>query len=376
MTVAEGKITLPFDAIAKSIVVKEAGGTGDAYELGTDYDLIYNGGELSLIILEGGGIPAGAASLNVAYSVVDREAVTADDIIGGVDVETNQKTGLELLYLAFIRHGVLPDLIIAPGFSHIPEVAAVMEQKIQNYCDTFKGKALVELDMSSIPNYTDAPDVKNRDGINGHNQYAFYGFGKRNGRTYHLSTLASALIAAVDMDNECPCDSPSNKAIDIEALVDSEGNELWLDIPEVNCLNKNGIMTALNFNGKYVLWGNESAAFPSSEAIEDAFICNSRMLDWVSNTIVLTTWAYVDGRLNRREIESIADMLNIWFNGLVADGKMYGGRAEYHDEKNPTENLIKGKFTFDVWLFNLLSAKEIQYHVGVDLSYLTNALSA
>ena len=55
-------------------------------------------------------------------------------------------------------------------------------------------------------------------------------------------------------------ESPSNKLLQIDSAVLADGTVVLLDLQQANYLNSNGIVTALNFIGGYVLWGDESNA--------------------------------------------------------------------------------------------------------------------
>ncbi|MCL2087655.1 MAG: hypothetical protein FWH05_08710 [Oscillospiraceae bacterium] len=77
-----------------------------------------------------------------------------------------------------------------------------------------------------------------------------------------MSTQMAGVIAATDAQNSnCPVESPSNNPIQIDSMVDSSRQEVLLDLQGANFLNANGITTALNFMGGFVLWGNYTACY-------------------------------------------------------------------------------------------------------------------
>ena len=327
-----------------------------------------------LELLDGGAITESVGKLKIAFDAVDPSKVSDSDIIGGFNVATKKTTGFELVDTVFAKYGIAPDLLLCPGWSHKPEVAAIMTAKAENINGVFEGKALIDIDAAAVRHYTDAPEWKKEQNIFSKYQILFYPMVKLGERLFHLSTQAAGLMAKVDTDNGgCPCESASNKNLQVDsAVVDdgAAGGEILLDPQQANYLNSQGIVTALNFMGSFVLWGNESACFPASTDIKDYFYPVSRMFGWVSNTIVLTFWGKLDKRLNRRLIDNICDTMNIWLNGLTAEEKILGGRVEFREDENPDTSLMAGKATFHVFLTPCSPAKHLHFILEYSAEYL------
>lgn len=114
-----------------SVVVKSEGGT-TSYVLDTDYTVGFDeNGNAVITRLEGGAIGE-VSSIEVTYDYLDPTMVDSGDIIGGVDIVTGNYEGLELLDKVFPTFGLVPGMVLAPGWSHDPEVAAVMTAKASN----------------------------------------------------------------------------------------------------------------------------------------------------------------------------------------------------------------------------------------------------
>lgn len=374
----EKKAYLPLEAIKSTVVVKsESGAGGTTYEAGRDYDLFYDNEKLVLEILDGGTIPESATKLNIAYSEVDPSKVTDAEIIGGFNVETKETTGFELIDKVFPLLGIIPDIILCPGWSHKAEIAAIMSSKAQNINGIFEGKALIDADTTVVKHYADVPAWKKTNNINVKTEAICFPMCKLGGRIFHMSTQAAGLMAKVDTENgDCPCESPSNKPLKIDSTILKDGTEVALDLQQANFLNSNGIVTALNFIGGFVLWGNELASYPASTDVKDYFICVSRMFGWVSNSVILTYWTKVDKKLNRRLIDSVIDSLNIWLNGLTSEEKLLGGRVEFKDEENSTTALMAGKAVFHIYMTPPSPAKELEFILEYDVDYVSAALKA
>ena len=144
-----------------SVVVKSEEGT-TTYVLNTDYTIGFDeDGNAVITRLEGGAIGE-VSPIEVDYDYIDPSMVAADDIIGGVDVVTGNYEGLELLDKVFPMFGLVPGMVLAPGWSHDPEVAAVMTAKASNINAHFKCIALVDVPADTITKYSDVSLWKTR----------------------------------------------------------------------------------------------------------------------------------------------------------------------------------------------------------------------
>lgn len=362
--VASHKVILPAAAIARTLVIKASGGTGDAYVAGTDYDAYYDGENLCIEVIAE-GCCYDAALLNVAYSEVTPASVDAAAIA----------TGLESIEHCATRIGIVPDLICAPGFSNIASVAAVMAAKANGINGMFKAKALIDLDAGTVRNYADAVAAKNA-GAFDETEVVCWPMLALDGKRFHMSTQLAGLMAQVDTGNDgCPYESPSNKSLKCDSMILADGTEVALTHARANILNANGIVTALNFLGGWVAWGNYTACYPANIDVKDYFIPVSRMFGWVSNSIIKTFWTKLDKPMNSRLRDSILDTLNIWLNGLVGSGYLLGGTVEFRNDENPDANLMAGILKFHLMITPPSPAQEIDFILEYDASAVSAARS-
>lgn len=377
--VTDGKTLLPLEVLKNTIKVKNntGGESKPDYTAGEDYEAFYEGESLILEVLEGGAIPANAGELSITFDAIDPDAITKADIIGGFDTETKKYSGLELIDSVFPKYGIVADILLAPGWSHNSEVAAIMSAKAAAINGIFEGKALIDVDTSVVKHYADVPAWKKSNNINAKTQILCFPLVKLADRVFHLSVQAAGRMGQTDADNGgCPAESPSNKLLQIDSAVLADGSEVLLDLQQANFLNSNGIVTALNFIGGYVLWGNQTACFPADSDVKNYFICVSRMFGWVANTLILTYWSKVDKKMTRRLIDSIVDSVNIWLNGLVAEEKLLGGRVEFKEEENSTTALMAGKAVFHIYMTPPSPAQELNFVLEYDANYVSAALTA
>lgn len=372
----EKQAKLPYDTIPDSVKVTSADGDTE-YQADTDYAVFFDDDTLVVEIVEGGAIPTDTVSLNIAYNKVDPSAVTKKDIIGGFDVNTKTYSGFELIDQVFPKYLIVPDLLLAPGWSNDSEVAAIMATKAENINGLFEGKALIDADCEDIRYYSDVPEWRNKNNLFSKTEIVLWPMLQLSDRRFHFSVQAAGLMAQVDTDNDgCPCESPSNKSLQMDSMVLADGTEVVMDLTQANYLNSTGIVTALNFIGGFVLWGNYTACYPSNTDVKDYFIPVSRMFHWVANSLILSYWSKTDRKMTTRLRDSIVDSVNIWLNGLVAEEKLLGGRVEVLEDENPTTDLMAGIIRFHLYITPPSPAQEIDFILEYDTSYVESALAA
>ena len=357
---------LPIGAINDAaLVVKAAGGAGDAYVAGTDDMAYYSGENLIVELLEDGSC-YNAAAVSISYNKVDPAQVTAAKVAAG----------LENSELCMSATGHAPDLLCAPGYSSDPAVAAAMALKASGINGMFRAKALIDIDASASGAETpEAAIAYKQEHLTDENMIVCWPMASKDGRKYHLSTHLAGVMTRTDSGNDgCPYESPSSKAMAADAMVLASGEEVMLSHPQANVLNAQGIVTGLNFIGSLVAWGNYTAAYPGSKAEEVCFIPLARVFDWVGNTVIRTLWSKLDAPIDRRLMDTVVDEINIWLNGLVGSGYLYGARVEAPEEENTKENLRAGIVKVHIYLASPSPAQEISVTLEYDSSYVTAAM--
>lgn len=377
MRLSGGVLDLPLEALADKVAVKGYSAEDtltDEYKRGVDYELLYTDEVLRLERIEGGAIASDNATLNIKYNAVDPSKVTKKDIIGGYDINTKKSSGFELVDFIFPKFRVIPTVFLAPNFSHDSEVAAIMAAKAESINGLFKGVAIIDVDTTEATTYTEAVEWKNKKNIVQPSELLVWPMLTLGGRVFHYSTQLAGLMAKTDADEdmgkETPCESASNKVLQIDGMVLADGTEVLLDLTKANYLNSQGIITGLNFIGGFVSWGNETACYPSNTDVTDYFYCVNRMFSWVGNSVILSMWSKVDRGLKPRLVESVVQSLNIWLNGLTADEVILGGRIEFLEEENPATDLMAGIAHFHIYLTPPSPAKELDFVLEYDVSYL------
>lgn len=376
--------SVTLNAISGSAVVQETGiiastvtltpSEGGAYERGEDFELTYDAdGYLVITSLSDDGVFRCATGEVITLSAekTDPTMVDSDDIIGGVDVSGN-KSGFELVGDCFPRFRLVPGVLIAPGYSSDPEVAAVMAAKASNINELFKAISIVDAPADTVKQYSGVAAWKNQNNVADPYQICCWPMLSMDGTLYHMSTQLAGLLGQVDSENDdVPYVSPSNKNFQMTATVLEDGTEVWLTPENASYLNGEGVVTALNFIGGWKCWGNRTACYPSVTDPKDAFIPLRRMFNWIGNTLVQTYWQRVDFPLNRRQVDTIVDSVNIWLNGLAARQYILGGRVEFNSEENSTTDLMDGIARFHMYVTPPSPNREIDFVLEYDADYLS-----
>lgn len=362
--VVSKKVALTAKAIPGSVVVKNGQNT---LVLGTDYDLYFADEVLTIEVLSGGSAYS-ATTLNVAFDEVTPASVTTNVVAGGI----------EAVDLCMSTIGLIPDLIVAPGYSDNTGVAAVMAAKAEAINGMFRAKALIDLSTAATggaDTYDEVIALKNSNNFTDENEIVCWPLVKLSDKVFHLSTQLAGVIAATDAEYAAPHVSPSNKGLQCDGLVTAAGGEVILSLEQANILNGGGVVTALNFMGGFKAWGNYTACYPTNQDVKDYFISVSRMVDFVGNTLIRTFWGKLDLPMNRRLIDTILDSCNIWLNGLTGSGYILGGRCEMIDAENPETNLMAGIIKLHVFVTPPSPMQELDFVIEYDPAYVTEALS-
>lgn len=371
INLSKKKLTLEEGVLPDSLIIKKG---EEILENDIDYLISFKqDGKLDLIIIK--DEIRDDDTLTIAYNKLAPKEIANEDIIGGIDVNNGNKLGMELISEVFPRFRKVPGILIIPGFSHNPEIAALMSAKMTNINGIFKGEVIV--DAPTDMNYTEVPEWKNKNNIMNPNQLTGYPEVKLDSKIFRMSTAIAGVINTTDSNNnDVPYESPSNKPIMCTAPVLKDGTELFLGMEEANYLNGQGVITPLNFIGGWKAWGNRTSAYPAITDVKDSFIPIRRMFNWVSNTLILTFWSKIDKPTNRRLIETIVESANMWFNSLVADEYLLGGRVEFLREENPEIDVMDGIIKFNVYLTPPSPARQIDFIQEYDVNYVTSFINS
>ena len=371
-TVVNHQVKLEESGVLKSsVIVKMAEETLTA---GTDYLLTFdNTGKLVITLISEKTVSA--ETLKVTSTSIDPEAVEETDIIGGYDAETGTESGLEAIRQVYPKTGMTPAFILAPGWSHIPEVGAVIITKCESINGVFSSECLLDLDTTTAKKYTDAPKAKKDNGYQDRHAIVLWPKVKVGDRQIYYRAVFGAKAAYMDASNDdVPNLYPSNRLMQVDNAVTEDGAEIYMDREQANTLNGQGIVTMVN-EGGWRAWGNNTSAFPEVTDAKDRWIACRRMFTWMANGLITIYHERVDSPANFRLIESICDAENIRLNSFVSAGKLAGGRIEYDEEENSVENILSGQVIFHIYMAAFTPAEDILFILKFNPQMLEDNLS-
>ena len=358
--------------VLRDTVKVQAGETLLAVDI--DYLLSFNAAE-QLVITMLSEQALAADKVTVESESIDPSKVTADDIIGGYDAKTGKESGLEVLRQVYPRTGYTAALLLAPGWSHDPQVGAVMISKCECINGVFSTECLLDLDTSRTKLYTDVPAVKEERGYQDRHAIVVWPMVEAEGKRIYYSAMVGAMAQYTDASNDnVPSLYLSNHVMYVDRAVLADGTEVFMDREQANTLNGAGVFTLVS-EGKWRSWGNNTSVYPGSEDTKDRWIACRRMFTWMANSLITIYHDRVDSPANHRLIESIVDSENIRLNSYVADGKLAGGRIEYNEEENSVENILTGQVIFHIYMAAFTPAEDVVFVLKFDPSLLAASLS-
>ena len=172
--VAAGKINIKETGILlDQLQIGSPGESDKLYEPEKDYIASFNADGTVTVAVVSTGAAAAETSLKATYTQIDPEAVTYEDVIGSYNVKTKKRTGMELIGRVHQRFGVVPSLLLAPGWSHITAVNLALNAKAQLISSLFTAKVVSDLDtaegkadgMENVKEYKDRSALSDRNMI-------------------------------------------------------------------------------------------------------------------------------------------------------------------------------------------------------------------
>ena len=373
--VTDLQAVIPMTGILKEgLVVKNATSEDVQLTEGSDYTLGFNKDGYLTITLNASGQGKDAKSLKVTGKQLAPEKVTEKEIVGAYDPDSGKETGAEVIRQVYPKLGVVPGIIIAPGYSHLPEVGIALMAKAANINGVFKAMAFLDIDTTKAKKYTDVKKVKDDSGFTSECCCNTWPCAKIGDQIFSMSAVMAARTAAKDADNEdVPSATPSNKPLAITGTCLSDGTEVILDQDQATTVGEYGVVTAVNING-FRLFGNHTGAYPATTDAKDSWINIRRMFNWQGNSFILTYFDRVDDPMNNVLIETIVDSENIRC-AAYAPAHWAGAAIEYLEEDNPISDILAGKITFRQHIAPYTPAETILNILNYDVSMLQAALT-
>jgi len=373
-TFADGSVKASLRYAIESSAVVKSDDLNTTYVLDTDYTTALDSDGYLIISLKSGGAIGATDAVKITYDHLNPGAVTSSDIIGGASAGTN--TGLSVINDCFPKLQVIPEKVLAPGFSHLTSVYGAMVAAAANINGMFRAYVLADLDTTAVTDYTQVAAWKSANSFTSEASSVFWPKGCINEggavKEYHLSLLSVAKSMALDPSSGgAPNQSPSNKSTFINSTCLKGGTPVTVDLQAANMLQSNGVVTAINFTG-WRLWGVNTAAAPLSTDIKDLQATAKLMFIWYGNRLALDNFSNLGGSINKRLINTIVSSENVRLSSLTASEIILGGKLSFLPDQNPSTDLVAGKITFTLNWTPTPDVKNITFTMEYDVSNLNN----
>lgn len=304
----------------------------------------------------------------------DVSDVKPADIIGSVDLDTNQRTGLLLFKDAYSLLGFYPKILIAPTFCETKAVAVQME----SVSDNIRSIALVDAPIGLTP----------QEIITGRNNSGETNLDTSSDRVVlcypHLkvydeekgerlepySQRLAGVISSKDLVKGYHY-SPSNSII--KGVIGAERQlTAMINDPtsETNLLNDAGIFTYFNSAASGIrTWGNRNASYPSSTG-PTTFICVRRVADILKESVEFSMLQYIDAPIDNGLIDTITESVNAFIRSLIGRGALIDGFCKYNPQKNSAVEIANGHLIFDISYVPPFPAERLTFESFIDIQLL------
>ena len=253
-------------------------------------------------------------------------AITAADMTSALDA-------LDMVYEEF---GIAPTVLLCPKYGS--SEAAAINAKCADYGSGFGAVAVLDLAYTwgsgspTIPLNSTYLSYASPRCVNG-------------AEIVPPSAVVLGAMANTDASNGgFPYVSPSNKLAYIEGLVDELGDPIYLDRPHANDnFNAHGVITFRHTAKGWVVWGNNTSAYPGNTDPKDRFIAIRRTFQYLKNDFLVFGEGRIDNPINKRQLDGVLNSYNMRLQGFTGAGMVNSAHVELDPDLNTVANLLDGR---------------------------------
>lgn len=339
-------------ASIEDMAITVSGTTSETIIEDGDVTYEYDGDRIKIVISKE-GVSLDSALVSVSFNEVSSAQMSTSDftecldIIDRIEGVTNR----------------IPNILCAPRYSDLPEYHDLMVQKAIDKVDG-KWNIVLAVDIENSDTNESALAWKNTNSYNNLLEKVFFRKLGYNGKIYHMSVVWTALAQALDAQNDnIPCESASNKPVFADSICDDDGKAIYISEQEANELNKKGITTAIATKGQIRLWGSHMGNYDfdklSDIAVEDRFDVAVRMNAYMNNYLQYHYLDEVDSTINRKDIDSIINSVQMWLDSLVNESKLLYATVEFDADSD----IANGDIVFNIHVTYPFVAKSVTFKV-------------
>lgn len=289
--------------------------------------------------------------------------LTDDDVVDENVTQTAILSALDKIDTVYEVTRRQPSLICVPYFNKTDAVKAAMHGKALKYGGQFKAIALADIpanaiacDDQTVSPVTSADSVATAKTAVSPYLVSCWPYAGVDDMRFDLSTVIAAVMNRVDGDNgDLPFVSPSNKNCYANGLyvANASGTEtpIFMNRDAVNTkIDGNGVVTARNTADGWVIWGNNTTAFPGSRDVKDYMMPIRRMFNYVQNLWQVFAASRIDNPLNKRQLDGVVNSFNQVLASLQGFGALNSASIALDDARNTTATLLSGTVYFKVFI--------------------------
>lgn len=281
----------------------------------------------------------------------DEEAALLN-VIGDINIDGSY-TGIQAFLASQSNLGVIPRILIAPGFCDQAVITAMIP-----IAERLRG-----IIVADAPNTSDAEAVTFATACSNQRVYVVYPeVINAKGDSVSASPYVAGVIARTDNENGFWC-SPSNKIVNgIVGLSKPIDYSFGDSACKANYLNENNVATIINQDG-FRLWGNHTTSNDSSYK----FLCVRRTADIISDSILRAHLWAVDRNIVKNYLTDVTESVNAFMAKLKSRGAILYGKCFANKELNTATNIADGKVYFNFEFTPAYPAEQVTFR-----AYLSN----
>lgn len=302
---------------------------------------------------------------------VDEDGNWATNIYGeefaaAVDYSGDIISSLNLLLEVEDNIGIKPNLIIVPGYSQLPHVAAKMVAVAQK----LNGFAIIDQAGDSVQSVVSLKSTSSPYAILGFPEILRYNDNEQENQVLGLS-VAIATAKAITDSTLGYWISPSN--LELAGILGTKipiRSSLTDETADTNLLNGGGIVTVLRRAGSgYRVWGNWTAGYPIFKTA-DVMIAPRAVKMMIREVLIDAALSYLDrNNITKLTVEMIQNDVNAFLRSLIGAGAINSGECKWDAEKNPSSEISQGKLLYTISVTYGPSLDKLTFDEVVDTNY-------
>ncbi len=354
--------------------------------LGEDYEFENN--VIEIMPLQDVSLSAAVGSETLSYSAkykyCDFSKITDSDVIGSID-KNGKRTGLQKIWDIIGEYGIIPGIIIAPGFT-----SKNVRNAIMSLVDKIEAYSYLDCDSKTTIPLAEKARLKEIDGVDLTGSfergefcapYVYrYNSYQNTTKLKPLSPVLAGIRVRLDRERNVAksTDNTTSKTIvGLQYPISFMLNKTGTDSNRFNAL---GITTVINYKGNYQIWGARNSSYPLKSGLM-TFNSARRTRDFINKSVRESSFVCVGENITRGFIDDVLNAINskfaTWSNPLDIDNYIiYGGEAYYDESLNKPETIADGHIYFSYNACPLANTERITFYDVLDISIITKALSA